>query len=186
MGRTFKNMEKICLCCGREKKIVNSFFQMCLECNSARLKENKPEKVKEPVNKIKVPKSGLFTAFTGKSKKSESLFTKSKPNKTKGNIDLDEEFYEKCFNLSDHICEECDASLPDVFRDENGKVIARWRYSHIIPKSIAPNLRHFIKNINHLCLICHEKWENGDKSNMKIFAKNLLLFPDYLSKWLTN
>ena len=95
---------------------------------------------------------------------------------------MDEAFYEECFNSSDHRCEECRKQLPTVFRDEEGKIVARWRYSHVIPKSIAPHLRYVIENINHLCLGCHYRWENGDKSEMKIFTKNLLRFPNYLGR----
>jgi len=87
-------------------------------------------------------------------------------------IDKDEEFYKECFDQSDHRCEECGKRLNDEFRDDDGRVIARWRYSHIIPKSIAPRLRHIVLNINHLCLEHHEMWENGDKESMNIFEKN--------------
>lgn len=183
MGRAFENMEKNCSCCDKERKIVNNFFRMCQECNTARLKEEKKEKDKEPLFSKKVLEKGLFTTWTGKPKL-KGMFEKPKQDKTKLSIEADEKFYEQCFNNSDHRCEECNSPLPDVFRDESGKVVARWRYSHIIPKSIAPNLRHVIGNINHLCLTCHERWENNDKVNMKIFVKNLVLFPQYLEKWI--
>lgn len=95
----------------------------------------------------------------------------------------DEELYLESFNSSNHECEECGTSLPNEFRDEDQKIIARWRYSHIIPKSIAPDLRHSVENINNLCLNCHSEWENGFKAGMRIFAKNLKKFPNYLSKF---
>lgn len=102
--------------------------------------------------------------------------------KNNGNkIDLikeDEDFYEKCFNsCKKHNCEECGKMLPEIFRSFSGKVIAKWRYSHIVPKSINKNLRHDEKNINHLCLNCHQRWENGDKKNMNIYEKNKKKFP---------
>jgi 5-methylcytosine-specific restriction endonuclease McrA len=113
-------------------------------------------------------------------KGSKEKVEKIKINKT---LERDEEFYLECFNLSNHKCEECNAPLPDQFRDDNDRIIARYRYSHVIPKSIAPELRWKIENINHLCLECHTKWEHGDKTNMNIFTKNVENFPNYLSKF---
>lgn len=171
-------MEKICSCCQLPKKIVNSFFKLCLVCNIARLNNNKPkkEKVYAPI-KTK-PKNVV--------KMDHSIKEVQPPHKANDKIKADEKFYEECFNLSNHVCEECGEKLPDSFRDQNGKIIARWRYSHIVPKSIAPELRHNTDNINHLCLKHHEEWENRNKVNMKIFAKNLLLFPQFLSKFITD
>ena len=85
--------------------------------------------------------------------------------------------------MSNHKCEECNVDLPKKFRNEDGRVIARWRYSHIVPKSIASHLRHKVENINHLCIKCHGIWENGDKHLMKIFSKNYALFPEFLKRW---
>src|SRR5690349_3865438 len=127
MSRAFENMEKICLCCAKENKIVNSYFQLCQKCNTTRLKEEKKEKNSEPLFSKKVLEKGLFDTWTGKPK-SKGLFEKPKEDKTKQKIDADEKFYEECFNNSDHRCEECGCELPDTFRDDNGKVVARWRY----------------------------------------------------------
>ncbi len=169
-------MEKICSCCGELKNIVNSFFRLCLQCNITRLNKNKPPKVNLYQQKKTEPKNTL--------KIDHKIKIGNTPHKASDKIRLDEEFYEKCFNLSNHKCEECNSQLPTNFRDENGKVIAKWRYSHIVPKSIAPELRLNTDNINHLCLKCHDFWENKEKVNMKIFAKNLVLFPEYLEKWI--
>jgi len=103
--------------------------------------------------------------------------------KINSKIDRDEAFYLECFNNSNHRCEECGCLLPDEFRDSEGRIIARWRYSHVIPKSIAPHLRHRIENINHLCLTHHSEWENGDKKNMRIFTENAQNFPEFLDKF---
>lgn len=176
-------MLSTCYGCDKPRAIVNSYFKLCRECNIARLREEKKEKNSEPLFEKKELVMGLFDTWTG-TPKSKGLFEKPKVDKAKLSIEADEIFYEVCFNNSDHRCEECNAHLPDIFRDESGKVVARWRYSHIIPKSIAPKFRHHIKNINHLCLECHERWENKDKANMKIFVKNLLLFPQFLNKYL--
>tara|TARA_R110002126_G_scaffold149434_2_gene295385 strand:- start:22 stop:366 length:345 start_codon:yes stop_codon:yes gene_type:complete len=95
------------------------------------------------------------------------------------NLKLDELFYQECFDASDHKCEECGKQLPTEFRDDEGKINARWRYSHIVAKSIAPELRHSISNINHLCLNHHTQWDFGNKREMKIYAKNARRLPKY-------
>lgn len=182
-------MKKECKSCRESRDIVNSHFQLCLKCNSVRLKMSKGDiqpKVYKYIPKIKESLRGEKKPLREKGKK--SLFTNILPKQktTKEKIDLDEVFYEECFNNSDHKCEECEIPLPDYFRDSNNKVVARWRYSHIIPKSIASELRHTVSNINHLCLECHGEWENGDKLKMKIFADNYKKFPNYLNKLVTN
>lgn len=173
-----------CKNCSRDREIVNKHFGLCLECNNERLhgsKYGKQYKFKrKPIDFSKTSKKPIIRLNKKKkeaAKKSE--FVKIHKREPIDNIKLDEEFYEKCFNLSDHKCEECGTQLPDIFRDENGKVAARWRYSHIIPKSIASKLRHVVKNINHLCLRCHSKWENGDRESMKIYEENSKRFPNY-------
>lgn len=147
-----------CLKCGDEEEIVNKHFKLCKKCNQARLDENKVPKIPS----------------------SKKLFSQKPSNSTEYKIKLDEDFYEECFNLSNHECEECGKELPTQFRDISGKVVARWRYSHILPKSIFPELRHNILNINHLCLIHHTQWDFGDKQNMKIYVENRKKFPNYL------
>lgn len=92
--------------------------------------------------------------------------------KAKAQIKLDEETYEKVFNSSNHLCEECECQLNIEFRNEDGNVEFRARYSHILPKSVYPKLRNKPQNINNLCLKHHEMWENGDREKMKIYKKN--------------
>jgi len=92
--------------------------------------------------------------------------------KARKSILEDEIFYKKIFDASDHKCEECGKSLNTEFRDFEGRIIARWRYSHILPKSIYPEFRHEELNINNLCFECHQEWENGDKQSMMIYLTN--------------
>lgn len=146
-----------CSKCGNVGDLANKFFKLCLKCNLERLKSNKNKDSKTNIK----------------------LFKKSFKKPKNSKIKEDEEFYEKCFNMSDHKCEECGCELPDIFKDEDNKIVARWRYSHIIPKSVAIKLRHDTNNINHLCLKHHQMWENGDKKSMKIYAKNSKKFPNY-------
>ena len=179
-----------CKGCNKEKRLVNSFFSLCKECNNIRLHGSKfgksytkikgkkksgtsKEKLKYVVDKGTGPIKRKID--TGKVKKKKSRISE----RTIEKIRKDEEFYEKCFNMSNHRCEECGKPLPKEFRNSEGRVIARYRYSHIIPKSIAPELRHEVKNINHLCLHHHEEWENGDRRKMKIYEKNKKRLPQY-------
>lgn len=87
-------------------------------------------------------------------------------------INKDEKTYEEVFNSKSHFCEECGRSLSSEFRDENGMVIARWQYSHILTKAAYPEFRNDFRNYNRLCLECHGKWEFGDRATMKIFEIN--------------
>lgn len=152
------NIMKVKLNCGECGKfpITNAHFKLCTSCNKKRLGEKKSP-IKKELRKSVVKSS----------------------SRTNDKIKADELFYKECFDVSNHLCEECETQLPTSF-SENGKVLARWRYSHIIPKSIAPNLRHTIDNINHLCLECHQKWENGLKKEMLIYKGNQKRFPQYL------
>lgn len=147
-----------CSKCGKDKEIVNKHFGLCLVCNSMRLESRKSTNVR--VERI--------------------LHSPKVVNKVQVKIDEDEEFYLQCFNLSNHVCEECGTPLPTEFRDEKGKVIARYRYSHILPKSIYPELRHNTSNINHLCLVHHIQWDHGDKTVMSIYEINRKKFPNNL------
>lgn len=164
-----------CKNCKGDKPIVNKFFGLCLECNNIRLHGSKYGKEYKFAN---TKRSALRSRNT-KSKK--SLFSKLEPKKKASTrrLERDEEFYLKCFENSKHRCEECGKRLPTEFRDEEGNVNARWRYSHIVAKSIAPELRHDVENINHLCARHHTQWDHGDRKSMKIYEKNKQRFPKY-------
>lgn len=149
-----------CINCNKGRRVVNSHFKLCSICNNERLSQKKKNSL--PIERI--------------------IHSKKKPNKTQIKIDEDEKFYLECFNNSNHECEECGTPLPTEFRDINGKVIARWRYSHILPKSVYPELRHSIENINHLCLLHHTQWDHGNKVVMKIYKLNSKKFPNNLIK----
>tara|TARA_R110000744_G_C19308962_1_gene556506 strand:+ start:959 stop:1480 length:522 start_codon:yes stop_codon:yes gene_type:complete len=170
-----------CSKCKKDKPIKNAFHKLCLECNSKRLEAKKEPKStiyinkKEKSSRIKEPR------IKRKVESTASIKQKRGRKKMNKNFNLDELFYEECFNsCKDHSCEECGNKLPTEFRNDDGKVIARFRYSHIIAKSIAPDLRHIINNINHLCISCHTKWDFGDKKSMNIYNKNRERFPNRL------
>ena len=158
-----------CIVC-KEREVSNKYFKLCISCNSKRLKDTKKNK---SIDSTKIDRS-VVKKLKKRVKYIIDIFHKD------SRIELDEIFYEKCFNsIKNHKCENCGCKLPTQFRNEEGEVIARWRYSHIIPKSIAPHLRRVLKNINHLCLECHREWENGDKKNMNIYEENVNRFPSF-------
>jgi len=172
-----------CSKCRKNKELVNKHFKLCQGCNNERLHGSKYGK-SYTNTKLKIkPLRKANTKPKQKNRKSLYVNIKSGGRRVGGMFEQDNQFYEESFNLSDHKCEECGTQLPTEFRDEDGKIQARWRYSHIIPKSIASEIRHDLNNINHLCLKCHSEWENGNKSLMKIFRKNYLKFSKYLTSW---
>lgn len=167
-----------CSGCHKEKDIVNKYFKLCLKCNNIRLYGNEYGKRYKDTKK---DRKSLRSEINGlKSNLNRLVYPVDVSSKKKTMQEKDEEFYEECFNSSDHICEECGDNLPKKFRGEDGKILARYRFSHIVAKSIAPELRHKIKNINDLCLKCHTKWDFGDRKSMKIYDKNKEKFPQFL------
>lgn len=152
--------------------IVNVKYGLCGSCNRLRIDNRTPE-------------AKLAKVYTFIKKASSSIKpikrTIIKPLTTKGveMIKKDEEFYEKVWNSKEHNCEECDRFLGDEFRDDNGKVIDRFRYSHILPKGGRyGQFRHRLENMNLLCLDCHQEWEHGIKEDMKIYVKNIIIMED--------
>lgn len=177
-----------CKNCKLDKHIVNKHFGLCQECNNIRLHGSKygkqykyPQERKESLRNDKNRPERAPKTKSRRQKKRKSLFTSNikLKGKDKTMLELDEEFYKECFDNSSHKCEECNCDLPTNFRNEDGFIEARWRYSHIIPKSIAPELRHDINNINHLCLSDHQEWENGDRESMRIYDENSKKFGKY-------
>ena len=119
-----------CKKCGEDIPIVNKFFGLCFRCNNERLHGNPFGKV---YNYTKPSKKSLKGAKKRpkKGKKEKSLawimMQENKPKiiEEKSDYELDNEFYEKCFNTFDHKCEECGAKQPEEFLTSDGKVAAR-------------------------------------------------------------
>lgn len=158
-----------CKICG-SKWVVNKTHKLCDEHNQIRLHgESRSDRLSKKVSKA--PKK--FRVKRGPSERALKM------------IEKDEVTYEEVFTNNPHECEECGESLPDQFRDEDGKVIARWQYSHIVGKGRVPSLRHLITNFNRLCLKCHHTWDFGtqaEREGMKIWKKNCKNFGKYLIK----
>jgi hypothetical protein len=164
-----------CIKCGN-KYVSNKWFKLCQGCNNKRIHGNEFGK---PIEYKEKKKESLKPSI----KRIVDKGVAPKKNKeTKVNINLinDELLYERVFDASNHKCEECNKDLPTNFRNDEGKIEARFRYSHIIPKSIAPELRHEDDNINNLCIECHHDWDFGNKKEMNIYSKNQKKYPNYL------
>jgi len=175
-----------CKGCNLPRYIVNKHFGLCYGCNNIRLHGSKYGKpIKHTSHKEKVKQESPLWALKAQDKPNRIVHLVQggrNMGKSLAIYILDEQFYEEVFNQSNHICEECGEQLPIEFRDSEGKIIARFRYSHIIAKSIAPELRHDLRNMNDLCFLCHQKWDFGEKTKMKIYKKNQKIFPQYLNK----
>ena len=72
-------------------------------------------------------------------------------------------FYLWCIEHKPHICEECGKPLP---------FINACNVSHILSRGAHPDKAHDPRNVNILCLDCHNRWENGDRRSMRIWDKN--------------
>lgn len=168
-----------CKKCG-SKWVVNKTYCLCETCNHFRIHgKTRLERLRE-TQKKKVYKLSSLKRSGFKPRKTARI--RGLSSKSKLRITKDEETYEKVFNLRDSCCEECGKSLPDQFRGDDGRVLARFQYSHIVPKSIADEIRHDPENFNRLCLEHHTEWEHGDQAQMKIWDENSKKFQNYLVK----
>lgn len=97
-------------------------------------------------------------------------------------ISRDDLFYLSIWDSRPHYCEECGLFLGDDVVDDNGRVEKRIYFSHILPKGgLYTSLRHHPKNMNLMCPIHHEQWEDQHKrKNMKIYPQNLQIIGELL------
>jgi len=179
-------MKKCSKCKDKIEKFDNAFHKVCKRCNMERLERFKsPKTYKHTKKDIKSSTDvvrRIHRAVSG-NPKAKLAYGGGGGSKSLGNKILDEIFYEECFNsCTEHKCEECDKPLPTKFKDDNGKILYKARYSHIIAKSVAPELRHSLININHLCMDCHQLWEFSTRSDMKIYNINKKRLPNYFFK----
>lgn len=80
-------------------------------------------------------------------------------NNAKGNA----KFYSWCLRHLPHTCENCGKPIEKAWA---GNV------SHILSRGAHPEMAHDPRNVNILCMACHARWENGDRENMRIWARN--------------
>ena len=74
-----------------------------------------------------------------------------------------ERFYRWCWKMKPHYCEECMKPLHSY---------SAVHISHILSRGAFPEMAHDPRNVNMLCLEHHNKWENGYREGMRIFAGN--------------
>ena len=76
-----------------------------------------------------------------------------------------EKFYRWMWANKPHYCEECMRPLAEY---------SAVYVSHILTRGANPDMAHDPRNVNILCFRHHSEWENGDRENMRILAKNQL------------
>lgn len=83
---------------------------------------------------------------------------------SRGNImQANERFFRWVWAHKPHICEETMRPLREY---------SAVYCSHILTRGAYPEMAHDPRNINILCFEAHNKWENGDRQRMRIYAKN--------------
>lgn len=74
-----------------------------------------------------------------------------------------ERFYRWCWEHYPHQCEETMRPLHSY---------SAVHISHILTRGAHPEAAHDPRNVNILCLQAHNKWENGRREEMRIWAGN--------------
>lgn len=77
--------------------------------------------------------------------------------------DANARFFRWVWDHKPHRCEETLRPLP---------YYSAAFCSHILTRGAHPEMAHDPRNINLLCFEMHQRWENGDRRNMRIFAQN--------------
>lgn len=77
-----------------------------------------------------------------------------------------ERFYRFCWDHYPHVCSE---TMRPLYEYSAAYV------SHIMTRGAHPEMAHDPRNVNILCLDMHNRWENGDRQNMRIYQSNLLI-----------
>lgn len=85
---------------------------------------------------------------------------------SRGNImQANERFFRWVWAHKPHICEETMRPLREY---------SAVYCSHILTRGAFPEMAHDPRNINILCFEAHNRWENGDRQRMRIYAKNVV------------
>ena len=87
-----------------------------------------------------------------------------------------EKFYRWCWDHYPHICQETMRPL---------KQYSATYVSHILTKGAHPEMAHDPRNVNILCFEMHNKWENGDRKSMRIYAINQLTIEQLKAEYKT-
>lgn len=78
-------------------------------------------------------------------------------------------FFRWIWDNKPHYCEETMRPL---------KQYSAVYCSHILTRGAYPEMATDPRNINILCFEAHNRWENGDKENMRIYARNLRIIEE--------
>lgn len=85
-----------------------------------------------------------------------------------------EKFYRWCWDHYPHICSETMRPL---------RAYSAVFVSHILTRGAHPEMAHDPRNVNILSLEAHNRWENGDRVNMRIYRSNMLLIDQLKSEY---
>lgn len=77
-----------------------------------------------------------------------------------------ERFYRFCWDHYPHVCAETMRPLHQY---------SAAYVSHIMTRGAHPDMAHDPRNVNILSVEMHNRWENGDRQNMRIYQSNLLI-----------
>lgn len=80
-----------------------------------------------------------------------------------------EKFYRWCWEHKPHICEETMRPLYHY---------SAVHISHILTRGAHPESAFDARNVNILCLEAHNKWENGNRQEMRIWEHNLAVIAE--------
>lgn len=80
-----------------------------------------------------------------------------------------EKFYRWCWEHKPHICEETMRPLYHY---------SAVHISHILTRGAHPESAHDPRNVNIFCLEAHNKWENGNRQEMRIWEHNLAVIAE--------
>ena len=85
-----------------------------------------------------------------------------------------EKFYRWCWDHYPHICSETMRPL---------RAYSAVFVSHILTRGAHPQMAHDPRNVNILSFEAHNRWENGDRVNMRIYRSNMLLIEQLKSEY---
>lgn len=85
-----------------------------------------------------------------------------------------ERFYRWCWEHYPHICSETMRPL----RQYSATYI-----SHILTRGAHPEMAHDPRNVNILSFEMHNRWENGDRQNMRIYQMNQLTIKKLINEY---
>lgn len=88
-----------------------------------------------------------------------------------------EKFYRWVWAHKPHYCEETMRPLPGY---------SATFVSHILTRGANPEMAHDPRNVNILCFEMHNKWENGNRKEMRIYPANLLRIEELKKDYETN